>query len=215
LSFAGTLALAGWAAALATPAYSQNREQRFTIEHVTQFPSGRSSWSVLNDGASLPVAYSKIGEWKLGKLPFSERKRWFAPAPAALGIEPPALQLLETPRSGSERKIRLRLQANGSQRILLIAPEDADIRAAGAGNFMRSVPSTDSAHKFTLSCTGRSCDGLELTIDQAVTKPIVMTVIGSRNGLPPDAALLVHARPVFARPQYTPDETLAITHVRL
>jgi Peptidase family M28 len=215
LSFAGMLALAGWAAALATPAYSQNREQRFTIEHVTQFPSGRSSWSVLNDGASLPVAYSKIGEWKLGKLPFSDRKRWFAPAPAALGIKPPALQLLETARSGSERKIRLRLQANGSQRILLIAPENADIRAAGAGNFMRSVPSTDSAHKFTLSCTGRSCDGMELTIDQAATKPIVMTVVGSRNGLPPDAALLVHARPVFARPQYTPDETLAITHVRL
>jgi len=40
-------------------------------------------------------------------------------------------------------------------------------------------------------------------------------LVGSRNGLPATAAALVKARPKFARPQYTPDETVAVTHVRL
>src|SRR5690349_1836932 len=215
LGFAALIALIGWAAAASAPAYSQDREQRFTIEHVTQVSSGRSSWSVLNDGARLPASYSSAGQWHLGELPFSERRRWLAQAPALPGIKPPSLQPIETVRSGSERTIEFRLEANGSERIFLIAPKDAHIAAAGATGFVRRVPTTDTADKFTITCTGRSCDGMEFTIDQSVTKPIVMTLAGSRNGLPDSAAPLVRGRPSFARPQYTPDETLAISRIKL
>ncbi len=64
------VALVAWTAAGIAPAYSQDHQQRFTIEHVTDFPSGRSSWSIVNDGARLPEPYRRWGEWRRGKLRF-------------------------------------------------------------------------------------------------------------------------------------------------
>lgn len=75
----GVAALAtvlGWAAAAAAPAYSEDRQQRFTIEHVTDAGGGRSQWSVLNDFAPLPDRFSAAGPWRLAELSDSDRKRW-------------------------------------------------------------------------------------------------------------------------------------------
>ncbi len=209
------IALIAWAVAMAAPAYSADRQQRFTIEHVTQFPSGRSFWSVLNDGAALPDAYKPTGEWRLGALPFSERRRWIAPAPANAAVQAPSLEVLDALVNGSERVLRLRLRMKGSERLILIAPAEAHIRSAGIGQFVRPLGSPDSAEKFTVSCSGRSCDGAELAIRLGSVKPVTFTLVGTRNGLPGTAAALVTARPKFARPQYTPDESVAFTRVKL
>ena len=209
------IALIGWSAAGIAPAYSRDHQQRFTIEHLTQFPSGKSSWSVLNDDADLPTAYSEGRRWRFGKLPFSERQRWLADAPAIDGQRPAKIQPLEIVRNGNERAIRLRLNANGAERIALIAPEDAHLRSAGVPGLARPLGSGDSSGKFTISCTGRSCDGMELTIVQASARPTVLTVVGARNGLPSSADPLVAARPALARPQYTPDETVTVARVRI
>lgn len=209
------ITLLAWIVAGATPAYSQDRQQRFTIEHLTTFPSARSDWSILNDGAALPKAYGTAGQWRFGKLPFSERQRWFAAAPGDPAVLPPSIQLLESVTTGSERKIRLRIKANGAERIALIAPEDSHIRSAGVTGFERPFGDAESSAKFTITCTGRSCDGAELMIDANNPKPIIFTVVGSRNGLPSSTDPLVRARPKFARPQYTPDETVTIARVRL
>src|SRR5439155_11954535 len=75
------LALAGWAAAAAAPAYSADRQQKFVIEHVTILPDFKSWWSVLNDGTPLPGSYRAAGTWSRGKLPFSDRPRWIASTP--------------------------------------------------------------------------------------------------------------------------------------
>jgi hypothetical protein len=209
------IALLSWIAAASVPAYSLDRQQRFTIEHVTQFPSKKAFWSIINDGASLPPVYSRLGQWHRGKLDFSERLRWFAPAPPDPSAMPPSIQLLESVENGSEREIRLRLKANGAERISIVAPPEAHIRTAGVPGFVRTIASADSSGKFTISCTGRSCDGLELAIDLESASPVAFTLVGARNGLPPSAAPLVAGRPHFARPQYVPDETLEISHVKL
>jgi hypothetical protein len=209
------IALLAWAVTAAAPAYSADRQQRFTIEHVTAFPSRRSFWSVLNDGAPLAAAYGGIRAWRLGKLPFSERSRWLAPAPAAPTIQAPSVQLLDSVAQGNERRIRMRLKANGAERIFVIAPADAHVATAGMAGFIRPIADADSSGKFTISCTGRSCDGAELSIDLMSARPTDFTLVGARNGLPAAAAKLVAERPRYARPQYTPDETVAITHVKL
>ncbi|MFL6728140.1 MAG: M28 family peptidase, partial [Sphingomicrobium sp.] len=67
LAACALLALLGWTLAGISPAYSQDHQQRFTIEHVTEFPSGRSSWSVLNDGRRLPEWYERAYRWHAGK----------------------------------------------------------------------------------------------------------------------------------------------------
>jgi hypothetical protein len=215
LAFSALLALLGWTAAAAAPAYSPDHQQRFTIEHVTEFPSRKTYWSVLNDGPRLPAAYERAWKWHGGKLDFSDRMRAIAPAPPVAGVQPPAVEPIEVLQTGDERRIKLRLRANGFERIALVAPAEAHIRTAGVAGFIRPISGDDSAGKFTISCTGRICDGLEMVIDAATTKPIALTVAGSRNGLPPIAAPLIAARPANARPQYVPDETMAVAHVRL
>jgi hypothetical protein len=209
------ITLFGWTIAGIAPAYSQDYQQRFTIEHLTMFPSGRSYWSVLNDGAALPRAYDRFGHWKQGKLPFSERRRWFAPAPGEPDVAAPSVDVLESVATGSERRIKLRFHTKGAERILLIAPPEAYLRSAGVTGFIRPIGGADSEGQFTISCTGRSCDGMELSIDLNDAKPVVFTLVGARNGLPPSADPLLRARLPFARPQYTPDETVAVTHVKL
>lgn len=215
LAGSGLLALVAWSIAGAAPAYSEGHQQRFTIEHISELPGGRTFWSVLNDGARLPAAYSSWGEWHRRKLEFSQRERWLARAPSVIGIEPPWIEVLESNGYGSERTVRLRLHANGAQQITFVAPEEAHIRSAGMTGFIRPIGSADTSGKFTITCTGRSCDGAELSIDLLAPKPVRFIVVGSRSGLPASAAALVRERPGFARPQYTPDETLTVSHVNL
>lgn len=217
ISLAGSalIALIAWIVVAAAPAYSQHRQQRFTIEHVTQFPSRRSSWSVLNDGAPLPDGYRQIGQWKRGKLAYSDVERWLAPAPSDPLVQPPTVQLVDSIGSGGERRITLRLQSTGWDRVILIAPAESHIRTAGVPGFVRSIGSDESQGKFTIVCAGRSCDGTELRLDLLTAKPLQITIIGARNGLPAAAASLLRARPNFARPQYTPDETIAFSRVNL
>lgn len=206
------LALAGWAAVVAAPAYSADRQQRFVIEHVTDADHVRSWWSILNDGAALPSAFGQ--NWKTGKLAFSERVRWLSPAPADPDARAPAVQLVSQVRAGDERTLTLALRANGNESIVLIAPDDAKIRSAGAAGFIRPIdPNLEG--KYSISCFGRSCDGatLQLTIDQA--KPVEFLVVGTKAALPPAAAPLLAARPRYARPQYNRDESISFARVKL
>jgi hypothetical protein len=200
---AGLLTLLGWGAALAAPAYSADRQQRFVIQHVTDASAHKSWWSVLNDGA--PVPYS--GKWKRGELPFSDRPRWFAPATANPEAKPPEVQLISEVKAGNQRTLALRLAANGNERIELIAPSDAKIRTAGVAGFVRPINQSEEG-KYFIDCFGRSCDGvtLQLTTDQL--KPIKFLVLGSKARLPTSAAPLLAGGPKFARPQYNRDESI-------
>jgi hypothetical protein len=174
------IALVCWITVGFTPAYSQQREQRFTIEHVTEFPSRKSYWSVLNDGAPLPGAYSRLGKWTYGKLPLSDRERWFAAAPPIAGIQPPSVQVLEVLQNGGERRIKVRLKANGANQIVIIVPAEAHLRTAGVAGFVRPIGGKPGASgKFNIVCTGRSCDGAALIVDAGTSKPIPVILTGS------------------------------------
>ena len=209
---AGGLMLVGVGAALAATAYSADRQQRFAIQHVTDASNGKSWWSVLNDGAPVPKAIA--GDWKRGELPFSERSRWLASAPADPAAKAPDIQLLSEIASGNERILTLRLAANGYERVELIAPRDAKIRSAGLPGFVRPIDQSEDG-KYFIDCFGRSCDGavLQLTIGQR--KPVEFIILGTRTPLPASAAPLLKARPRYARPQYNRDEAIAFIGRRL
>lgn len=207
------LALAGWAAAASAPAYSADRQQRFVIEHVTNAATGRASWSVINDGAPLPVDYDALGQWRRGTLAYSDRQRWLAAAPSAPG-KAPGVELVGQVENGDERTVTVRLHANGNDQMALIAPEDGRIRAAGVAGFVRPIDQQEEG-KFSISCFGRSCGGATLTLVIGKAAPVEFLVVGSRAGLPPQASPLLTGRPKFARPQYNRDATIAFTHVNL
>ncbi|MEO6581215.1 MAG: M20/M25/M40 family metallo-hydrolase [Sphingomicrobium sp.] len=213
LTRAAILGVIGWVVAAFAPAYSADKQQPFSIEHIAD--GGRAWWSVTNDNARLPKAFKKLGKWRRGELPYSERRRWLAAAPADGGLARPGLQVVGRAGTGAGRRVSLRLRPNGADSVTLIAPEDSDVRAAGIGAFVRPVGAGSSDGRYSLRCFGRRSDGavMEVIIGQA--KPVEFIVIGWRSGLPASAAPLVRARPANARPQYTADSSLAMARIRL
>jgi hypothetical protein len=211
-SVAALLMMVGWIAALAAPAYSADRQQRFVIQHVTDASAGKSWWSVLNDGAPLPRTFG--GQWKRGKLPFSDRPRWFIPAPADPAARAPDVQLISEVRAGIERTLTLRLNANGNERVELVAPSDSKIRSAGVQGFVRPIDQSEDG-KYFIDCFGRSCDGATLQLTTGQLTPVEFLILGGKAPLPPSAAPLLAARPRFARPQYNRDESIAFATRRL
>jgi hypothetical protein len=211
----GTLALLPWGAAAAAPAYSADRQQRFVIEHVTDARSGKAQWSVLNGKAPLPNTYHSGRNWTWGKLPYANPRRWLAAAPSVPGLRPPALERLSILRNGSERTLTLRLRTGGAERVSLIAPADARIRAAGVPGAVRPIDTAAESGTYAVSCSGRNCDGLVLLIVQDTVDPTVFTLVGARSGLPASATALLAERPKHARPQYAPDQTVVFNRIRL
>lgn len=211
----GVLSLACWAVAAAVPAYSADRQQRFSIEHVTDANSGKAAWSVLNGGVPVPDAYRAVGKWRWAKLPYGPRKHWLADAPSQPGAKAPAVEQLSTVSNGTRRTITLAIRSNGAERISLVAPEKARIRAAGTEGFVRPIDAAAEDGEYFLSCSGRSCDGVTLEIVTDSPKPIEFIVLGAKSGLPPSAWALILKRPRFARPQYTPDQSIAFARVKL
>ena len=213
---AGGLVLVAWAAAAAAPAYLADRQQRFVIEHATDLTAHKSWWAVVNDGKAVPDGYASVGKWTRGKLPYSERPRWLAPAPAVSGQIPPVTEPVSQPAAkGQLRTIQLRLHANGADSVALIARKDADIRAAGVDGSMRPFDRSAKKQKYYLTCFGRGCDGLTLKIVAGTEKPIEFTLVGVRRALPSTAGPLIAARPKNARPQYLPDQTLTVSRIKL
>ncbi len=202
---AAALALLGWAAAGLAPAYSADRQQLFTIEYVWDETARTGRFAVNNDGAPVPFEAA----WERTEMPYTTRRRWAAPAPA-VPVTPPAVEMVSRQPLHGGVHLRLRLQMNGAESIALIAPATATLRAAGTGRFMRRFGAGRPEDRYFIRCTGRSCDGAVLDVVLARHDPFDFTVVGTRSGLPAQAAALVRARGPLARPQYGPDATIAI-----
>jgi hypothetical protein len=204
------LAITVWLVAAFIPAYSADRQQLFTIEYVWDESARTARFAVNNDGAPVPHE----GDWQRTEFPYTARRRWAAPAPAA-PVAGPSVTLVSRAAVPGGMRVRLRLRMNGAETAALIAPASASLRSAGVEGFLRPfTPGAGDGRSF-LRCAGRTCDGavLDLILDRA--EPVDFTIIGTRAGVPPAAAALVRARPEQARAQYGPDSTITIRRVRL
>jgi hypothetical protein len=123
--------------------------------------------------------------------------------------------VLENRQTPAGRVIVLRLHPNGAQSVGVLGSKDADIRTAGTAGFIRPIDRSTESQKYYVVCHGRSCDGMILQLVTGVRQNMAFTLVGSRPGLPPSAAPLLAARPKYARPQYTPDQTVTISRVWL
>ncbi|HYJ51972.1 MAG TPA: M20/M25/M40 family metallo-hydrolase [Allosphingosinicella sp.] len=203
------LALLAWLGAGLAPAYSQDRQQLFTIEYAWDEAAQAGRFAVNNDGAPVPFDAA----WERTEMPYTTRRRWAAPAPATPVPVPSVAVVGQAPVEGG-RRVRLRIAANGAESVSLIAPPAARLQAAGAGAFLPRFGQGQDSDKYYVRCVGRACDGAELDVVIGTPDPIDVTIIGTRSGLPPAAAPLVSARPATSRPQYGPDATIAIGRAR-
>jgi hypothetical protein len=201
-----------WAAILVAPAYSADRKQAFGIEYAWDVAARKGRWLIANDGAPLPAGFT--GFRKGLKVPWSTRGRLAAKAPS-VPLPPPLVERLgERPVSGG-RLVRLRLHAWGNDAILLRAGKDGGMVAVRAGGSIARFDAGDHRDPYYLRCVGRSCDGMAIDLLVAGSKPLTLTLVGLRYGLPNGAGPLLRARPADAAPQYLPDAGIVFAKLRL
>jgi hypothetical protein len=204
---------AALAAALLVPAYSEDRQQIFTVEHVREFATRQAQWGIYSDGAPLPDAYDGYGEWTRAAVRYARRARWLTDTTFEEGPAPQLVKVAEQPADGG-RRVTLRLVMNGWDGAVLNLPGSASAKALIARGISRAFGAGTGAGDYSLRCTGRSCDGFTFDLLLGSTAPVDGTLIGNVARLPASAAPLVAARPDNARPQYVPDASYALVPVR-
>ncbi|WP_162789341.1 MULTISPECIES: M20/M25/M40 family metallo-hydrolase [Sphingomonas] len=215
LGAAAALIVLAWLPALFVPAYSADRQQQWTLQYVVDPAERQPVWSVVGDRKPLPTSWRRFGHWRLETIPaLGNRQRWVAPAPAVSGLLPASAIPVEQAAVPGGRRLRLRLQANGADSVTVTADEKATVLGLGAPGQLRRIDPRQSKGSYSLTCTGRSCDGqvVELLVGP---KPVVLTILATRWALPPAAAPLKAAQPAFARAQYLPDATVVVSRLKL
>ena len=211
----GAALLAGWAVAAAAPAYSENRQQRFSIEYALDADSATARWALVNDGAPLPAAFPALARWERNvEVLWGSARRWTAPAPA-LPVAAPSLTVLGQRQVAGGRLMSFRIASAGHDSVILRGPPEARLHSIRAGVFTRWIGRGEADDPYVIRCVGRSCDGAIFEILLGTRTPLDWTLIGSSAALPEAAAPLISARPRLARPQYSPDSTIVLKRVRL
>jgi hypothetical protein len=203
--------VAAWAAVLLVPAYSADRQEIFTVEHLRDRNTGTAKWGIYSDGAALPEAYNQLGPWERGAAPYARRPRWIADAPNHDGPAPELVRVAERP-AASGRLVTLRLTLNGWDGAVVQIPASAGLRSLSTDGAERAFGAGES--DYTIRCTGRACHGFTFDLLVGSAEPVDATVIGNVARLPDFAAPLIAARPENARPQYVPDASYALTPAR-
>jgi hypothetical protein len=109
--------------------------------------------------------------------------------------------------------VRLRLRTNGAHSVVLIVEKAGALAAAGF-NDRRMVFESGTSPPYSLTCTGRSCDGAVAELATGM-QALDVSVVATHWRLPPAAAALLAARPEWARPQYLPDATIMVRRIRI
>jgi len=205
-------ALALWIAALAIPRASAERPLGFSIDYFRDADAKSASWAVATKQAPLPPNYP--GHWEKKELAYNGRPRWASPAPL-LQTPVPAARIISNSPDGAGRRMRLALSPGGGNSVSIRFPKDARVMALGLAGAAIPLPREGEPDKALLRCTGRSCEGLRIDVLLGDRKPVEVELFSTRFGLPPEGQPLVAARPGNAMPQYAPDSTITMTHIRL
>jgi hypothetical protein len=208
------LAALFWAGSLLAPRSSAERPLAFLIDYVRDDDARAAHWSVASKQAPLPAAWSRIGKWEKGVLPFSGRTRWLSEAPM-LEVPRAAVETLGERKTATGRLLRLRLRTGGANVVSLRFGEEVAVRAAGLPNTLVAIDRGAQREPSILRCSGRACDGLVVDIDLAETKAVEAKLIASTFGLPPEGAPLQALTPRHAHPQYGTHSRIRITPITL
>jgi hypothetical protein len=140
--------------------------------------------------------------------------RWIASAPL---LETPisSARLIASEPYRSGRRLRLKLSLGGADAISIRFPEKTKVLAIGLPRAPVLIPAKGEPDKAALRCAGRSCDGLIVEAVLSDRAPFVAELLSTRFGLPSEGQRLVAARPANAIPQYSPDQTVTLTRIRL
>lgn len=205
-------AVASWGAAMLLPRSSAERLAAFGIDYFRDADQGKAYWAIADKEAPLPRSYP--GQWRQDVLPYNARTRWIAKAPL-IATPIASARLVASEQEGAGRRIRIQLSRGGGDAVSIRFAKDTRLLAAGLPGALQPVAASGQPEKAIMRCTGRSCDGLVVEALIGDDRPIQAELFSTRFALPPQGGALVAARPKDAIPQYAPDSTITMTHVKL
>jgi hypothetical protein len=205
-------ALGLWIAALVMPRASAERPLGFSIDYFRDADANTAKWGIATKQAPLPGNFP--GQWSKEVLPYNVRTRWASPAPL-VETPVPLARVIATQPAGAGRRIRLALSPGGGNSVAIRFPKDAKLLALGPAGAPLPIPPQGEPDKPLLRCTGRACDGIEVEIVLGDRKPVEAELFSTRFALPPQGQPLLAARPSNAIPQYAPDQTITMAHLKL
>ncbi len=200
-----------WAGALALPRSSAERPASFSIDYFRDASNNEAYWGVATKQAPLPGGYP--GQWHRGTLPYNGRLRWIAHAPL-LETPMPSVRVIGSEPIGADRRIRLALSRGGADSISISFAAMAKLLAIGLPGALEKVSASADSKRAIIRCSGRSCDGLVIEAIFADRAPIQANLFAARFSLPSEGKRLQIARPENAIPQYAPDSTITMAHVK-
>jgi hypothetical protein len=206
--------LLAWLVPAFTPAYTQERKQRMSLEYSWDANAKAGRMLIYHDRGPVPEAFSKAGLAKDVEVPWSSYKRWGVEAPGP-AVEPPVLERLEERAIPEGRLLTLRLRPRGAEVVRLRFPPEAALKMVEVGGVSRRFGKGGEEEDYVLRCHGRSCEGMTLRLLIGRSAPVEATLVGMRGGLPAAVRPLLEARPATAQPQYGPDATYSVGRMRL
>jgi hypothetical protein len=204
--------IALWIAALLVPRASAERPAAFSIDYFRDANRKTASWAVASKQAPLPAGFP--GRWRKGVLAYNGRTRWISPAPL-LDTPPPSAFVVANDPHGVGRRVQIQLSPGAADAISIRFPEKTKLVAIGLPQGPVPIPAKGEPAKALLRCAGRSCNGLVIEAVLGDRAPVTAELFATRYALPPQGAALEAARPINAIPQYSPDQTITMTRIRL
>lgn len=131
----------------------------------------------------------------------------------------PTLEILSDAVVGNQRVLSVRLASpRGADGMTLAVPRGVgttsiDVPAAGRSIGYPLEGASGSWDRF--ECYGRSCDGLELTLETSANTEFDIVLMDFTAGLPEGGAALQAARPATASPTQDGDQTLVFNTIRI
>jgi hypothetical protein len=213
---AGLAALAVAIVAGTQPAFSAIAPQRLDITLVDDHIDNKAVW-IADTRAPLPPSVRAAAPFsaKPGKAySTSFGSDWFAPAGAPRYIPPTAT--VATVPEGAGRRVTLTLHgSNQTNEMALMVPNTAGLKWFEIGGIRSAVNSDASPRGTIIGCATEDCRNQTITLDLATNKPVDITLMEQRFGLPPDGQKIAAARPKEAVASQSGDTVMVLKRLTI
>lgn len=218
---AALVAAASLCAVQATrPHATAERPERASLAYHEE--AGAARWLAETERDALPAGLAGAAPFSPAparRFPWSGRRAFAAPAPA-LGLSPPALDVLSSRTDGEARRVTARLRSpRGAPVALLVLPPGLEVASLSMNGLAVPAPAPKALRArggFRVhGCVALPPEGVSIELVVRGGGPVEAVVLDESPGLPAEAATLVAGRPPTAVPWSEGDVTLASARVRL
>jgi hypothetical protein len=182
------------------PAYSGDAPQRLNLRYVEM--DGKANW-LADPVARLPDGLRAAADFSASPQRVLETG-YVATAGSAQYPAPQAA----TAREGDTVTLDLKTQSDA---VMLVVPAEAALKSVT----INGVTAAAGGQRTTIVCSTPDCAKARIVLDLGSSRPVELTLLANKRGLPPRGAKLLKARPPEAVPSQAGDRTILAARIAL